>query len=181
MKWKLVTPKGQWLCYFSMPLRLRVRIFFFFGPFRAAPVAYGSSQASSQIRPIAASLHHSHSNAGSERHPQPVHSLRQHWILNPLEWGQGLNPTSLWILVGFLTHWATTGTPHSQSFNLNILSGEHRVRVIFLSVELQTRKAFPKCKKLESPFDLSLVDRRQLICEKREERVAEDKVGRQGN
>ena len=34
--------------------------------FRAAPVAYGGSQAKGQIRAIAAGLHRSHSNAGSE-------------------------------------------------------------------------------------------------------------------
>ena len=33
--------------------------------FRAAPVAYGSSQARGQIGAAAASLYHSHSNAGS--------------------------------------------------------------------------------------------------------------------
>ena len=38
---------------------------FFFCLFRAVPVAYGSSQARGQIRAVAASLHHSHSNTGS--------------------------------------------------------------------------------------------------------------------
>ena len=40
--------------------------FFFFCLFRAAPSAYGSSQARGQIRAITASLHHSHSNARSD-------------------------------------------------------------------------------------------------------------------
>ena len=39
---------------------------FFFLLFRAAPAAYGSSQARSPIRATAASLRHSHSNARSE-------------------------------------------------------------------------------------------------------------------
>ena len=39
--------------------------FFFFLLFRAAPTAYGSSQARGRIRAVAVSLHHSHSNAGS--------------------------------------------------------------------------------------------------------------------
>ena len=30
------------------------------------------------------------------------HSSRQHWILNPLR-GPGINPTSSWILIGFIT------------------------------------------------------------------------------
>ena len=40
--------------------------------FRAAPVAYGSSQARGQIRAIAAGLQHSHSNLGSELCLQPT-------------------------------------------------------------------------------------------------------------
>ena len=42
--------------------------FFFFGLFRAAPLANGSSQARGRIRAAAASLCHSHSNAGSDLH-----------------------------------------------------------------------------------------------------------------
>ena len=34
--------------------------------FTAAPVAYGSSKAKSQVGGVAASLHYSHSNTGSE-------------------------------------------------------------------------------------------------------------------
>ena len=36
--------------------------------FRAIPLAYGSSQARGEIGAVAASLHYSHSNAGSEPH-----------------------------------------------------------------------------------------------------------------
>ena len=39
---------------------------FFLFVFRAAPAAYGGSQARGQTEAIAAGLHHSHSNAGSE-------------------------------------------------------------------------------------------------------------------
>ena len=42
---------------------LFIHLFFLF---RAAPSAYGSSQARDQIGAIAASLHHSHSNVGSK-------------------------------------------------------------------------------------------------------------------
>ena len=42
--------------------------FLFFGLFRAAPMACGSSQARGQIGAIAAGLHHSHSRARSEQH-----------------------------------------------------------------------------------------------------------------
>ena len=72
-------------------------ILFIFCLFRAAPVAYGSSQARAQIGPVAASLRHSHSNAGSELCLRPTsqldlrHSSWQHRILNT-ELDQGLNP-----------------------------------------------------------------------------------------
>ena len=39
---------------------------FFFFFFMAAPEAHGSSQVRGLIRAVATSLHHSHSNAGSE-------------------------------------------------------------------------------------------------------------------
>ena len=39
--------------------------------FRAAPTAYGGSQASGLMGAVAAGLCHSHSNAGSEPHLQP--------------------------------------------------------------------------------------------------------------
>ena len=41
-------------------------IFFFFNLFRAAPVAYGGSQARGRMGTVTAGLRHSHSNAGSE-------------------------------------------------------------------------------------------------------------------
>ena len=45
------------------------------GLFRAALTAYGGSQARGQIRVVAASLHHSHSNARSESHLWPTPQL----------------------------------------------------------------------------------------------------------
>ena len=54
-----------------------VLVFAFF--FRAVPAAYGSSLARGRIRAIAAGVHHSHSNAGSEPHlvctPQLMETL----------------------------------------------------------------------------------------------------------
>ena len=47
-------------------------LFIYFCLFRAAPAAYGSSQARGQIGTAAASLHHSHSNARYESHLQPT-------------------------------------------------------------------------------------------------------------
>ena len=42
----------------------KVSIYFFFFLFRSIPEAYGSSQARGQTGAAAATLHHSHSNAG---------------------------------------------------------------------------------------------------------------------
>ena len=47
-------------------------LFFIFCPFRAAPVAYGGSQARGRIGDVAAGLHHSHSHAESEPCLQPT-------------------------------------------------------------------------------------------------------------
>ena len=52
--------------------------------FKAAPMAYGGSQAKGPIRAAAAGLHHSHSNVGSSHVYDLHHSSRPHWILNPL-------------------------------------------------------------------------------------------------
>ena len=47
----------------------------FFWLLRAAPAAYGGCQTRGQIRAVAAGLHHSHSNAGSEPHLWPTPQL----------------------------------------------------------------------------------------------------------
>ena len=49
--------------------------FFFFGLFRALIAAFGGSQARGRIRAIAASLPHSHSNAGAEPCLNPIPQL----------------------------------------------------------------------------------------------------------
>ena len=49
--------------------------FFFFGLFRAAPTAYGGSQARGVIGAVAASLNHSHSNVGFEPRLRPTPQL----------------------------------------------------------------------------------------------------------
>ena len=47
----------------------------FFCLFRATPAAYGGSQARGLIGAVAAGLHHSHSNAGSQPSLQPTSQL----------------------------------------------------------------------------------------------------------
>ena len=72
---------------------------FFFWFFRAAPTAYGSSQARGPTGATAANLHHSHSNTGSETYTtahgntgSPTHGARP-----------GIEPAASWILVGFVS------------------------------------------------------------------------------
>ena len=60
-------------------LAFSITVFFL----KAAPVAYGSSQAQGQIRATAAGLHHSHSNIGSEPHLQPTPTLKLKATPNP--------------------------------------------------------------------------------------------------
>ena len=50
--------------------------FFFFLLFRAAPTAYGGSQARGPIEAVAAGLRHSHSNAGSKPYLQPTPQVK---------------------------------------------------------------------------------------------------------
>lgn len=77
-------------------------VFFFFFLFRAAPVAYESSQARGQMRAAAAGLHHSHSNYGSEPYLQPMPQLVATPDPQPTEWAHphgyysGSKPTEPW-------------------------------------------------------------------------------------
>ena len=94
--------------------------------FRAAPVAYGSSQARRRIGAATASLHHSHSNARSKPHLPLTPQLTAMQVLNPLsrarDWTRILMVTS-W----FHYCWTTVGTPHawellSEGINLDTFS-----------------------------------------------------------
>ena len=88
--------------------------FFFF--FRASPEAYESSQASCQIRAESASLYHSHSNAGSKLCLWPTYTAAHGNARSLIHWVRpGIKPASWWILVRFLTCWATMGTPNEES------------------------------------------------------------------
>ena len=83
--------------------------------FRAAPAAYGSSQARGRIAAIAAGLCHSHSNVGlsliCNLHP----SLQQGHILNTLS--EARDRTHILMDASQICfHCATTGTPGAVSF-----------------------------------------------------------------
>ena len=64
------TFKGLWVVNSQFSF-----ILFLFFLFRAIPVAYGNSQARGRIGATAAGLRHSHSNARSELHLQPIPRL----------------------------------------------------------------------------------------------------------
>ena len=93
--------------------------------FRPTSAAYGSSQSRGQIGAAASSLRHRHSHAISELHLQPTPQTQQCgiWALSATytsahgnarsltHWVRiGIEPTSWWILVGFVNCWAMKGT-----------------------------------------------------------------------
>ena len=87
---KTVTYTG-WLTRVCLHCR-KIRYFIYFiylfiFLFRAAPTAYGGSQARGLIRAVAGSLRHSHSNVGS----------LTHWVR------QGIKSASSWFLVRFIS------------------------------------------------------------------------------
>ena len=71
-------------------LFLFLNLFFILYFFRAALATYGSSQATGQIRAVAASL--CHGNAGSEPHLRPTSQFMATQDPQPTEEGQGSNP-----------------------------------------------------------------------------------------
>ena len=80
-----------------------ISLFFFFLSFKAAPVGHGSSQARGWIGATASGPHHSHSRSiGTESATHTTaHGTLIHWAR------PGIEPTSSWILVGFVSLWAT--------------------------------------------------------------------------
>ena len=93
---------------FSLPIQLyvmRIRGFFIFVFFRAVPATYGSSWARSQNRAAAVGLQHSHPRSATY-----ASACSNAWSLTHKE-RPGIKSTSSWLLVGFLTCWATKGTP----------------------------------------------------------------------
>ena len=85
-----------------------VFFFFFFGLFRAAPTAYGSSQARGRIRAVATAY------ATATATPDLSHDCHLHdssWQCQiPTEWGQGSN-RMLMVTSQICLCWSTTGTP----------------------------------------------------------------------
>ena len=74
--WVTISISGSVALFLLFPLFLSTQFFFFkFFLFLDHTMAYGSSQARSQIGAIAAGLCHSHSNMGSKLHLQPALQL----------------------------------------------------------------------------------------------------------
>ena len=78
---------------------------------RVIPTDYGSSQARGWIGAVAAGLRHSHSNMRSELYLRLTLHLTVTLDPQPTEQGQGLNPHPHRHYGGFVTCWATMGTP----------------------------------------------------------------------
>ena len=70
---------------------------FFWGLFRASPVAYGNSQAKGRIRASAAGRHHSYSNAGAMSATYTTAHGNAGSLTHRIK--PGIEPTSSWILV----------------------------------------------------------------------------------
>ena len=81
------------------------KLFFFltFCLFRATPLAYGGSQARSLIGAVASSLRQSHSNARSKLCLQPTSQLKAMPDPEPTERGQGIEPSTSWFPVRFIS------------------------------------------------------------------------------
>ena len=105
-------------CYLARVFCLSpLHCFIYFILFWATPVAYGCSWAGGWIgcsyRPIPQPRQHQ-IQAASMSYPATCSNTGSltHWVR------QGIEPASSWILVRFLTGWATVGTPCSWILNL---------------------------------------------------------------
>ena len=94
-KWYHMILVFVWFTSLSLllsPSMLQIMALFPFCLFRAAPTAYGGSQAGGPIGAIAIGLHHSHSNVGSEPYLRATPRLMATPDPQPTERGQGFNP-----------------------------------------------------------------------------------------
>ena len=78
-------------------------IFFFLSLLGAHLRHMGSSQIRGQIGAVVASLHHSHSNVGSEPPSVTYTTAHDNTDPQPTERGQGLQSASSWMLVGVIS------------------------------------------------------------------------------
>ena len=130
--WRVWTTKQK---VFHAPAPLFIYLFLLL-LFRAAPVAYGSSQPRGWIRAAAATLLHSNNNMGSEPHLWPT--LQFTATLDPTWARPGIQPTSSWILVGFITI-----EPQQNSHLLLSIQTLKMGQILF---SCRGRLAFPSCR-----------------------------------
>ena len=108
-QWECKTVQPHWKRVWYFLFLFFFFFFLFFCLFRAAPEAYGGSQAGGLIGAAAVSLCHSHSKiqAVSVTYTTAHSNVRSltYWVRPVIE------TASSWILVRFVDHWATTGTP----------------------------------------------------------------------
>ena len=72
--------------------------------------------------------------------PQPRRICAVFIIYTMAHWARpGIKPTSSCILVGFINHWATTGTPCPSCISVHFLSFQMRVEILF-PIPLSMRK-----------------------------------------
>ena len=97
---------------FSLLLRFAkcIGMLFSFIYFRAAPAAYGNSQARGRMRATAAGLHHSHSHSNARDESHLYDSSQQCWIFNLLS--KARDQTCILMDTSWVHyHWAMMGTP----------------------------------------------------------------------
>ena len=104
--------------------------FFVFYLLRATPTACGGSQARSQIGAVATSLCHSYSIGCGIRATSENYTTAHGKARSLTHWERlGIEPASSWILVGFLNHWTTTGTPLSHTRNSPLILFEVEIPI----------------------------------------------------
>ena len=113
---KIVSQKFYYKLSLLLLRKKKKKGFYLFLLFRAAPAAYGRSQARGRIGATPASLHHNHSHTGSEG----ICDLRQRQISGPLR-EPGTEPTSSWILVGFISTAPQWELPRETFNDMNIV------------------------------------------------------------
>ena len=102
--------------------------------FRAAPAAYGGSQARGRIGAVAAGPHHSHSNTGSEL-PQ-TYCTTVHGNAGSLTHGgrTGIEPASSWIPVGFVSTAPQRELPSTFLFIFHFILFMYLLIFVFLGL-----------------------------------------------
>ena len=118
--------------------RNELHFFFFWSTFffRAAPAAYGGSQARGPIWATPVGLQHSHSNAGSEPHLWTYTTAHSnagsltHWAR------PGIQPATSWFPVRFVNRWATMGIPGLHFVNLSFWFLSSAIVLFYLLIPL---------------------------------------------